>query len=145
MDEDLRKYLAQGGSPPARLAARQLDDDDMAVANLSNWSFTQQWAWDELQRRVRVCLDAGRLPAGMLAFWAATVTVGQKPPRKNDNEDRDWRVLVAVNVLVQRGESERKAVCQVAKEINRSEEAVYSILRKMRAGPFVKNRRKNST
>ena len=151
MDEDLRTYLARGGSPPARLAARELDDDDMVVANLSNWSFTQQWAWDELQRRLRICLGAGRLPAGMLAIWAATVAAGREPPRYNENEDRNWRVLAVVNVLVRRGESERKAVHQVAEEISRTPEAVYSILRKMRAGPFVKsrasvkNRARNST
>lgn len=149
MDEDLRTYLARGGSPPARLAARELDDD-MVVANLSSWS-TQRWAWDELQRRLRVCLDAGRLPAGVLAHWAATVAAGRKPPRYHDNEDRDWRVLAVVNVLVQRGESERKAVHQVAEEIGKAPETVYSILRKMRAGPFVnnrasvKNRARNST
>ena len=85
MDEDLRTYLARGGSPPARLAARELDDDDMVVANLSNWSLTQRWAWDELQRRLRVCLDAGRLPAGVLAHWAATVAAGRKPPRYHGN------------------------------------------------------------
>ena len=48
MDEDLRTYLVRGGSAPARLA-RELDDDK-TVASLSNWSFTQRWAWDELQR-----------------------------------------------------------------------------------------------
>ena len=144
MDDDLRTYLARGGSPSARLA-RELDDDDMVVANLSNWSLTQRWAWDELQRRLRVCLDAGRQPAGVLAYWAATVAAGRKRPRYNDNDDRDWRVLAVVNVLVRRGERERKAVHQVAKEIGRSPEAVYSILGKMRAGPFVKKRARNST
>ena len=139
MDEDLRTYLVRGGSAPARLA-RELDDDDKTVASLSNWSSTQRWAWDELQRRVRVCLAAGRLPAGVLAHWAATVAAGRELPRNNENEDRDWRVLAVVNVLVRRGESERKAVHQVAEEISRTPEAVYSILRKMRAGPFVKNR-----
>ena len=31
MDEDLRTYLARGGSPPARLAARELDDDELSA------------------------------------------------------------------------------------------------------------------
>lgn len=148
MDEDLREYLARGGSPPARLA-RELDDDTMTVGGLANWSFTQRWAWDELQRRLRVCLDAGRPPAGVLAHWAATVAVGskagRKPPRSNENEDRDWRVLAVVDELVRRGERERAAVHQVAAEINRSPEAVYSILRKIRAGPFVKKGARTST
>ena len=144
MDEDLREYLACGGSPPTRLAARGLDDDH-TVANLWAWSRTERWAWDELQRRLRVCRDAGRLPTGVLAHWALTVAAGQRPPRTNENEDRDWRVLAVANVLVRRGESERAAVHQVANEINRTPEAVYSVLRKMRAGPYVKKRARNTT
>ena len=144
MDEDLRAYLARGGSPPARLA-HELDGDDDEVSNLWNWSLAQRWAWDELQRRLRVCLDAHRLPTGVLAHWAAMVAAGRKPPRYNENEDRDWRVLAVVNVLVGRGESERAAVHLVAEEISRGPEAVYSVLRKIRAGPFVRNRARNST
>ena len=88
MDEDLRTYLVRGGSAPARLA-RELDDDK-TVASLSNWSFTQRWAWDELQRRVRVCLAAGRLPAGVLAHWAATVASGRELPA--EQQERSSRL-----------------------------------------------------
>ena len=84
-------------------------------------------------------------PTGVLAYWAATVAVGRTPPRHNANEDRDWRVLAVVNVLVRHGNTERAAVHMVAPEINKSPEAVYSILRKIRQGPFVKKTRQTST
>ena len=144
MDDELRTYLKDGGALPARLAS-ELGDDDDSLASLSNWSFTQRWAWNELQRRVRVCLDQGRPLAGVLALWAATVAVGRTPPRHNANEDRDWRVLAVANVLMRRGYSERAAVHMVAPEINKSPEAVYSILRKIRQEPFVKKARQTST
>ena len=145
MDDDLRTYLLDGGALAARLAI-EFGDDDKNLASLSNWSFSQAWAWAELQRRLRVCLDQMRPPTGLLAFWAATVVAGgRKPPRQNANEGRDWRVLAVVNVLVRRGYSERAAVNMVAPEISKSPEAVYSILRKIRAGPFVKKRRQTST
>ena len=66
MDDELRTYLINGGALPARLASK-FGDDDESVASLSNWSFTQRWAWEELQRRLRVCLDQGRPPTGLLA------------------------------------------------------------------------------
>ena len=145
MDDELRTYLINGGALPARLASK-FGDDDESVASLSNWSFTQRWAWEELQRRLRVCLDQGRPPTGLLAFWAATVVAGgRKPPRQNANEDRDWRALAVVNVLMRCGHSERAAVHMIAPEINKSPEAVYSILRKIRQGPFVKKSRQTST
>ena len=144
VDDELRTYLKDGGALPARLA-REFGDDDSSLASLSNWSFTQRWAWNELQRRVRVCLDQGRPLAGVLALWAATVAVGRTPPRHNANEDRDWRVLVVANVLMRRGYSERATVHMVAPEINKSPEAVYSILRKIRQRPFVKKSRQTST
>ena len=144
MDDDLRTYLKDGGALPARLAS-EFGDDDKSLASLSDWSFKHRWAWNELQRRLRVCLDQGRPPTGVLAYWAATVAVGRTPPRHNANEDRDWRVLAVVNVLVRHGDNERAAVHMVAPEINKSPEAVYSILRKIRQGPFVKKTRQTST
>ena len=145
MDEDLRDFLLKGGALPARLA-REFGDDDESVAVLSNWSFTQRWAWEELQRRLRVCLDQSRPPTGLLAFWAATVVAGgRKPPRQNANEDRDWRVLEVVTALVRRGYSEWAAVRMVAREINKAVETIYSILRKIRAGPHGKKKRQTST
>ena len=145
MDDELRTYLINGGALPARLAS-EFGDDDESVASLSNWSFTQRWAWEEIQRRLRVCLDQGRPPTGLLAFWAATVATGQmKPPRHKAHDDRDWRVLAVVNVLMRRGYSERAAVRMVAPEINKSPEAVHSILRKIRAGPHGKKTRQTST
>ena len=62
----------------------------------------------------------GARRTGVLAYWAATVAVGRTPPRHNANEDRDWRVLAVVNVLVRRGYSERAAVQIVAPEISKS-------------------------
>ena len=144
MDDDLRTYLKDGGALPARLAS-EFGDDDKSAASLSNWSFNHRWAWDELRRRLRVFLDQGRPPTGVLAYWAATVAVGRTPPRHNANENRDWRVLAVVNLLVSHGNTERAAVHMVAPEINKSPEAVYSILRKIRAGPFVKKTRQTST
>ena len=145
MDDDLRTYLKDGGALPARLAG-EFGDDDKSLASLSNWSFKHRWAWNELQRRLRVCLDQGRPPTGLIALWAATVVAGgRKPPRHNANEDRDWRVLAVVNVLMRRDYSERAAVHMIAPEISKSPEAVYSILRKIRAGPFVKKRRQTFT
>ena len=144
MDDDLRTYLKDGGALPARLAS-EFGDDDKSLASLSNWSFKHRWAWNELQRRLHVCLDQGRSPIGMLAFWAATVAVGRTPPRHNANQDRDWRVLAVMDVLDRRGYSERAAVRMVAREINKSPEAVYSILRKIRAGPHGKKTRQTST
>ena len=91
------------------------------------------------------CLDQGRPLAGVLALWAATVAVGRTPPRHNANEDRDWRVLAVANVLMRRGYSERAAVHMVAPEINKSPEAIYSILRKIWQRPFVKKSRQTST
>ena len=135
---------SNGGALPARFA-REFGDDDKSLASLSNWSFKYWWAWNELQRRLRVCLDQGRLPIGILALWAATVAVGRTPPRHNANEDRDWRVLEVVNELVRRGYRERVAIRMVAPEINKSPEAVYSILRKIRAGPHGKKTRQTST
>ena len=144
MDDELRTYLINGGAAPARLAS-EFGDDEESLASLSNWSFTKRWAWNELQRRLRFRLDQGRPPAGLLAFWAATIVAGgRKTPRHNANEDRDWRVLAVVNVLTRRGYSERAAVHMVAPEINKSPEAVYSILRKIRQGPFVKKMRRTS-
>ena len=102
MDDDLRTYLKDGGPLPTRLAS-EFGDDDKNLASLSNWSFKHRWAWEELQRRLRVCLDQGRPPTGVLAYWAATVAVGRTPPRHNANEDRDWRVLAVVNLLVSHG------------------------------------------
>ena len=146
MDDELRTYLKDGGALPARLLASEFGDDDKSLASLSNWSFSQAWAWAELLRRLRLCLDQGRPPTGMLAYWAATVVVsGRKPPRQNANEDRYWHVLVVVNVLMAREYSERAAVHMVASEISKSPEAVYSILRKVRQGPFVKKSRQTST
>ena len=144
MDDDLRAYLLDGGSVPARVAS-EFGDDDLSLASLWNWSLSQRWAWDELQRRLRVCLDQGRPLAGVLALWAATVAVGRTPPRHNANEDRDWRVLVVVNVLMRRGYSERAAVHMVAPEINKSPEAVYSALRKIRLGPMARVRKTGPT
>ena len=140
MDNDLRAYLLDGGDAPARLA-REFGDDDLSLSSLSNWSFTRRWAWDELVRRLRVCLDKGRAPTGLLAFWAASVVVtGRKRPRHNANEERDWRVLTVVDILKASGHSERAAVRMVAREINKSPEAVYSVLKKIRQGPFKKTR-----
>ena len=144
VDDELRTYLKDGGALPARLA-REFGDDDSSLASLSNWSFTQRWAWNELQRRLRVCLDQGRPLAGVLALWAATVAVGRTPPRHNANEDRDWRVLAVANVLMRRGYSERAAVHMVASEINRSAEAAYSALRKIRLGPMARVRKTGPT
>ena len=144
MDDELRTYLINGGALPARLAS-EFGDDDLSLASLWNWSLSQRWAWDEIQRRLRVCLDQGRPPTGILASWAATVAVGRTPPRHNANQDRDWRVLAVVNVLDRRGYSERAAVRMVAPEINKSPEAVHSILRKIRAGPHGKKTRQTST
>ena len=144
MDDDLRAYLLDGGSVPARVAS-EFGDDDLSLASLWNWSLSQRWAWDELQRRLRVCLDQGRPPTGVLAFWAATVAVGRTPPRHNANEDRDWRVLAVANVLMRRGYSERAAVHMVAPEINKSPAAVYSALRKIRLGPMARVRKTGRT
>lgn len=140
MDKDLRTYLLGGGAAPARLA-REFGDDDLSLSSLSNWSFTRRWAWDELVRRLRVCLDKGDTPTGILAFWAASVVVaGRKRPRHNAHEDRNWRVLAVVNVLKSRGLTERAAVHTVAREIEKTPEAVYSVLRKIRQGPFKRGR-----
>lgn len=143
MDDELRDYLVNGGSMPARVA-REWGDDDQSLSALDHWSHTQRWAWDELQRRVRECLEQGRAPTGRLAFWAGTVADGRKPPRRRQHEDRDWRVLAVVTVLM-RGMKESPAVHMVAPEINRSTSDVYSILRKLRQGPFVRNSARKST
>ena len=144
MDDELRDYLNNGGALPARLA-REFGDDDSSLVSLSNWSLRHRWAYDELLRRTRLCLNQGRPPTGLLAHWTATVACGRKPPRHNANEDRDWRVLAVVNVLVRRGHSERVAVRMVAHEVHKSPEAVYSILRKNRQGAFVKKTRPKFT
>ena len=145
MDDELRTYLINGGALPARLAS-EFGDDDESLASLWNWSLSQRWAWEELQRRLRVCLDQGRPPTGLLAFWAATVATGQmKPPRHKAHDDRDWRVLAVVNVLMRRGYSERTAVHMVASGISRSPEAVYSALRKIRLGPMARVRKTGRT
>ena len=77
VDDELRTYLIRTGAPyrPASRASSAMTT--ISVASLSNWSFTQRWAWEELQRRLRVCLDQGRPPTGLLAFWAATVVAGR--------------------------------------------------------------------
>ena len=146
MDDDLRAYLLDGGSVTAR-AGGEFGDDNLSLAPLWNWSLSQRWAWDELQRRLRVCLDQGRPPTGILASWAATVATGQmKPPRHKGHDDRDWRVLAVVTALVRGGGySERVAVHMVATEIDKSPETVYSILRKIRAGPMARVRKTRQT
>ena len=145
MDDDLRAYLLDGGSVPARVAS-EFGDDDLSLQSLWNWSLSQRWAWDELQRRVRVCLEQGRTPAGILAFWAATVATGQmKPPRHKAHDDRDWRVLEVVTALVRGGYSERAAVRMVASGISKSPEAIYSALRKIRLGPMARVRKTGQT
>ena len=107
---------------------------------------SQRWAWDELQRRVRICLEQGRTPAGILAFWAATVATGQmKPPRHKAHDDLDWRVLAVVTALVRGGYSERAAVRMVASGISKSPEAIYSALRKIRLGPMARVRKTGQT
>ncbi len=140
VDDELRTYLINGGALPARLAS------ELSLQELWNWSLSQQWAWDELQRQLRACVDMEQPPTGMLASWAALVATGQmKPPRHKAHDDRDWRVLEVVNVLMRRGYSERAAVHMVASEISRSPEAVYSILRKIRLGPMARVRKTGRT
>ena len=146
MDDELRTYLINGGALPARLAS-EFGDDDLSLASLWNWSLSQRWAWDEIQRRLRVCLDQGRPPTGILASWAATVATGQmKPPRRKAHDDRDWRVLAVVTALMRGGGySERAAVHMIASGINKSPEAVYSALRKIRLGPMGRVRKTGRT
>ena len=146
MDDVLRAYLLNGGALPARFA-REFGDDDLSLASLWNWSLSHRRAWNELQRRLRVCLDQGRSPIGILASWAAIVATGQmKPPRRKVHDDRDWRVREVVNALVRGGGySEHAAVHMVAAEIDKSPEAVYSILRKIRAGPMARVRKTRQT
>ena len=139
----MRSYLNNGGAVTDRLA-RGLGDDDENLALLWNWALAQRWAWDELQRRLRVCLDQGRAPTGVLATWAASVaTDGRKPPRRNEHDDRDWRVYAVVKSLVEWGHcrSEHAAVVLVADELSKTPEAVYSMLRKIRQPPYVEKAR----
>ena len=109
---------------------------DAPTKLLSERAEKYNYAWVELERRLRELREDGQPIPGELGSFAADVVIGNvKRPRRSQYEDRDIRIAIAVDVLTDTPQlTERKAVLLVAEKTSLSPEAVYSILRKIRRG-----------
>ena len=146
MDEELRAFVRgelEGLSDDvADLQLRLTESiDKITLMSWINWSHTRPWAWNALQRRLR-WLDENDQPIPRpLQMWAIGVASGRcKPPRHNRNDDRDFRIVAAVRVLMREGHSQRAACREVEDAVPLTFEAVQSVVRKHeRETPFRKS------
>lgn len=143
MDEELRAFvrgeLVGLSDDVADLQLRLTESiDEITLMSWINWSHTRPWAWNALQRRLR-WLDENEQPIPRpLQLWAIGVASGRcKPPRRNRNDDRDFRIVAAVRVLTRDFGSQRAACREVAEAVSLSFEAVQDIVRNQKkATPF---------
>ena len=106
------------------------------LAGLNNWALAgKRWAWDRLAVEAREYMKAGEPLPPVLREWAIDALAGD-PPKGQRNDRRDFDIQIAVRILKARGHSERAAVRMVAPVVNLSPEAVHSVLRRFKAGPF---------
>ena len=155
MDEDLRRYLT-GEVGPDRAASYLINrwthaepataEGMLWITSLVNWSLTQRWAWDALQRLLRA-LRYERQPIPLpLREWADGVAVGDRPrpgqgPGRRSNEERDFRIWIVVRTLVrEQGKLQAEAHTEVSAALpheNLSPSGIKSICQRMRvARPF---------
>ena len=114
----------------------------MMLSSYTNWSFTQRWAWDGLQRLLAALLERREPTPQALQQWAYSVALGTRPrPRKAKNAERNARMThVARSLAWELGLPKEEAIGEIAKALSLPEGTVRSAVDAVRdARPFEKS------
>ena len=91
---------------------------DILLSSYSNWSFSKRWAWDGLQRLLKVLMDRREPIPETLQRWAFGVAAGSWPrPRKAQNEERDSRMADLVRIMRDNGWTREAAIAEIAEAL----------------------------
>jgi len=151
--EDKAGYFTELANLPDRWNAIPPDERDPQHPTLSgrdmllgiyvHFAPTRRWAWDGVNRLLAALLEQNKPIPSALAYWACLVTMRRwkgelKTPRKRgksptaSQDERDVRIMHTYRSLRAQGWTRERAIGDIAEALDKPEDTIRSVLRKMR-------------